>query len=130
MNQIPIKLAQFGNQGLMPPAVNDYTRDSAVGDTAFSNLEKIISNVLGLVTTIGAVIFILYFVLGALTWIGSGGDKGKLESARNQMMHGVLGLVIMVSTYAIIGLIGRIVGIDIISLADQLRMLTPGNLGS
>ncbi|MBU0978696.1 MAG: hypothetical protein ABIJ03_01795 [Patescibacteria group bacterium] len=125
MPQTTLQLAQFGDQGLMPPVVNDYTRGVAEGETAFSSLELIISNVIGLLTTIGAIMFILYFILGAISWIGSGGDKGKLESARNQMMHGALGLIIIVSAYAIIGLIGRVVGLDILSLADQLKKLTP-----
>ena len=128
MNKSFTKLAQFGSGGIQPPVVNDYTKDADVGETAFSNLETIISNVIGLITTIGAIMFILYFILGAISWISSGGDKGKLEGARNQMMHGVIGLIVMVSAYAVIGLVGNIVGIDIIGLGTQLSKLVP-NVG-
>ncbi|MFH2021698.1 MAG: hypothetical protein ABIJ33_00230 [Patescibacteria group bacterium] len=54
---------------------------------------------------LGAIMVLLYFIWGAVEWISSGGDKNKLESARNKMLHAVLGLIILVSSFVIIGFI-------------------------
>ena len=124
MHKISYQLAQFGN-GFKPPFENEYTKDSAVDHTAISNVEKLISNVIGLVTALGALIFIIYFLMGAVSWITSGGDKGKVESARNKMITGVLGLVILVIAYSVIGFIGNIVGIDILNFGSQIEKLIP-----
>jgi hypothetical protein len=54
---------------------------------------------------IGAMLVIYFFILGAFDWLTSAGDKGKLESARNKMLNAVIGIIILVSLYTIIGFI-------------------------
>ncbi|MCC6711004.1 MAG: hypothetical protein IT416_01490 [Candidatus Pacebacteria bacterium] len=58
--------------------------------------------------SIGAITVLIFFVWGAIEWIGSGGDKGKVENARNRITQAVIGLVVLVGSYAIIGFIGEI----------------------
>lgn len=91
-----------------------------------ASLETIMSNVIGFLTIIGALFFIVYFFIGALEWISSAGDSGKLSNARNRMIHGILGLIIIVAGYAIIGLLGDLIGIDILNPALLLEQITPG----
>lgn len=119
---VPTLIAQFGSGGFQP--VSPLVEDAAVDPAA--NLELIISNVIGFLTILGGIYFVIYFLIAAMEWVGSGGDSGKLTSARNRMLHGVLGLIILVATYAIIGLIGSIVGIDILNPAEQLQTIIPG----
>lgn len=123
-------LAQFGD-GIVAPfdPDNAYVKDiqnSAISDTnAFTTFELIVSNVLALLTVLGSLVFIIYFLLGAISWISSGGDTSKVGKARDQMLQGVLGLVVLVMMYAVIGLIGSIVGIDILNPAEVLSGLVP-----
>lgn len=115
--------AQFGT-GIEPPFQNDYAPSDLTTDTtAFSVFETIVSNVIGLLTVVGSLVFIVYFLLGAISWISSGGDTSKVGKARDQMVQGALGLVILVMMYAIVGLIGSIVGIDILNPATILTSL-------
>lgn len=58
--------------------------------------------------SIGAIMVLIYFIWGALEWISSGGDKGKVENARNRITQAVIGLVVLVGSYVIIGFLGRI----------------------
>jgi hypothetical protein len=58
--------------------------------------------------SIGAIFVLVYFVWGAIEWITSSGDKGKLENARARITQAVIGLIILVGSYAIIGFIGEI----------------------
>jgi hypothetical protein len=64
--------------------------------------------------------------MAAIEWMTSGGDAGKLTSARNKMLHGVLGLVILVAAYGILGLIGTLVGIDLLNPGTLLDSIAPG----
>lgn len=54
---------------------------------------------------IGALLVIFYFIWAAFEWLTSAGEKGKLEAARNKMINAVIGLIILVSLYTIIGVV-------------------------
>lgn len=63
-------------------------------------------NVFGVAITIlfiaAIVIAIFFLVLGGIKWILSGGDKGKVEEARNHIVAAVVGLVIALASYFIL----------------------------
>ena len=117
---IPTLIAQFGSFKPQSPLVEGADADPGMV------LESVISNVFGFFTIAGAVFFIVYFILASIDWITSGGDSGKLTTARQKMTQGALGLVVLVSAYAIIGLIGNLVGIELLEPAKLLKSITPG----
>jgi hypothetical protein len=72
---------------------------------------------------VGALIFFFMFVTGAIQWIGSGGDKQKLESARERITSALIGIVLLFTAYAVIRFVGNFLGIDILILdINQLRI--------
>lgn len=117
--------ANFGT-GLQPvdgsgdPIYTEGLTGAIDAGTPASSLELLISNIIGLLTSLGAVVFIFMFFFAAFKWITSGEDAGKVQKARDQMVQAVIGLVIMVAGYAIIGLIGSIIGLDILNPASQI----------
>ncbi len=119
----PRQIANLGS--FEPPVENDFTRGSDSATTAFSNLEVIISNVIGLMTVLAGLFFLFQFITAALSWVTSGGEKGKLEAARNKMLNAAIGLAIVVASYAIIGLVGRVVGLNLLEPAAMLEGLVP-----
>lgn len=86
---------------------------------------KLASTVLGFLTALGGLATFLFLVTGALSWISSGGDKAGLEKARSQITNAVVGLVIIVAAWAIVYLIGGILGIDIVNPQNLLKQLNP-----
>src|SRR4030042_3206612 len=62
---------------------------------------------------VAAVAFFFMLVLGGIRWITSGGDKGKTESARNQITAGLVGLVIVFAAWAILTLIESFFGVNL-----------------
>jgi len=60
------------------------------------------------IITIGAILVLAYFLWGAIEWISSAGDSGKLEGARNRMFHAFVGLLILVSAYTLIGFVSML----------------------
>jgi len=83
------------------------------GDNFFSGL---IPALVGLAFVIGALIFFFTLVFGAITWISSGGDKTKLESARSQITNAIVGFVILLVTFAIVQMLEKFFNINILSL--------------
>ncbi len=66
-------------------------------------------------TVIAGLAFLGNFIIGALGMILSGGDKTKLAEATSRMTNAFLGLVIVVVAYFVLGLIGRVLGLDILN---------------
>jgi hypothetical protein len=123
--QLPTRLIQLGQ--FSPPTNTNWTNNVTDASGALSTLELIISSVIGLFTVGGALLFIYAFIQGAVDWITAGGDSGKIQKARDRMIQGALGLVILVMAYAIIGLIGTVVGINILNPQKLLIELIPIN---
>lgn len=94
-------------------------------DKATSNLELFISNTVGFVTVLASIFFIGQFILAAFNWVTSGGDSSKVQKARDKMVQGVLGLIIIISSYALLGLIGNVIGLDLLNIGDQIQKLNP-----
>lgn len=69
--------------------------------------------------TVGAIAVLLYFLWGAFEWITSAGDSGKLQTARNRMLHAFIGLLLLVSAYTIIGFISQLL------FGDNFNILVP-----
>lgn len=64
-------------------------------------------NLWNVLITVGALAVLLFFLWGAISWITSSGDKGKMEEARNRMFNAVVGMLLLVSAYTIIGFISN-----------------------
>lgn len=116
-------LAQFGS-GFQSPS-DAYSQGSKTSEGALTNLETFLSTIIGVITVIGSIFFIVNFLLAALAWITAGGDSGKISSARDRMVQSVIGLIVVVAGYSIVGLIGSIVGLDILNPALVLNELIP-----
>jgi len=94
-------------------------------DEATANLELFISNIIGFLTVLGGIFFVVQFVLAAFNWITSGGDSSKIQKARDKMVQGALGLIVVIASYALIGLIGSIIGLDLLNVGKQIENLVP-----
>jgi len=98
---------------------------------ATAQLTVFASNLLSLITTVGGLMFLLYFILGGLSWITAGGDKAKVDEAKAKMTNAAIGLIVIVSAYGISFVIGKVLGIDILNPGKIINAITPGgNTGS
>lgn len=48
-----------------------------------------------------ATVFLLMFVWGSFTWLTSQGDKAAVESAKGKITSGLIGLIIVASSFAV-----------------------------
>lgn len=61
---------------------------------------------------IGSLSFILYFAWGGIRWLTAQGDKSKFEEGRNKIANGLIGLVILAASVAIIQFLGEVLDIQ------------------
>lgn len=88
-------------------------------------ITKLFSNVFGFLTIAAGLSFLIYFAMGGLTWITSGGDKGKVDSAKSRMTSAAIGMIIITVTYGIVWIIGKVVGFDLLDPATEIQKLNP-----
>jgi hypothetical protein len=85
------------------------------------NVSDLINLLLRIVLVISAILVFMFLIWGAMQWITSGGEKSKTEAARNRMVSAIIGLIIVVTSFAIMTLIVRILGFN--SFNDVLLLL-------
>lgn len=84
---------------------------SGTPSAAFAN---IIVTVWRTAITLGGLALLVMLIIGAFEWISAGGDKGKIESARERMTQSIVGLLVLVGTVAISIFIGNAFGINLL----------------
>lgn len=126
-------LAQKANFGdAIGPVSSAYGTDPSTyagttgNELVLGQFEGIISTSISVLTVVGGLFFVVYFFLAALKWITAGGDGGKVGKARDEMVQGVIGLIVIVAAYGIIGLLGTVLGLDLLNPAKTvLDIITP-----
>lgn len=88
---------------------------NALEDTdvaTIGSLEGLFSNlVTGIVSLAGVAVFVMILVSG-FSFLFAGGDPKKLEQARGTFTNAVIGLVIIVTAYLILRIIGVFTGTE------------------
>lgn len=111
-----VLVSQFGGNGLQPPTENSVFAPTDLGETTIlRSVNNSLSFIITALTGLAAVFFLFQFVIGAFNWVNAGGEQKKVQEARDRITQGVMGLVLIVGAYAIVGLIGTVLGIEILN---------------
>lgn len=74
-------------------------------------LAQVISVTLGILTICAGLYFIFQVFSGAIQWLGSGGEKQALENAKKRITNAIVGLLLVILSFAIISIIGLVFGL-------------------
>ena len=77
---------------------------------------ELIPRMVGLAILVGVLIFFFIMITGAIQWITSGGDKAAIEGARGKITNAIVGVVILLSLFALLKVIQDFFGIKILTL--------------
>lgn len=69
-----------------------------------TDIGSLLNALLSVVMLLGALLVFLQLILAGFYWITSGGDKGKVDSARQRLIAAIVGLIILASSFAILTL--------------------------
>lgn len=94
--------------------------DKAAGEFAYT-----ISRIIGVMTIIAGIWFIFQFIIGAYSFMTAGGDSQKMNQATQKITSALIGLVIIVAAYAIISLLGALLGFKFLNLVPLIKNLSP-----
>lgn len=75
--------------------------------------------------TLGGLALLVMLILGGFEWITAGGDKGKIEGARNKISQSIIGLLILLGTVAISAFVGSAFGIDLLKPTFEQNITQP-----
>ena len=97
---------------------------SAVAN-APSRLAAIFSTLFSLLTVFAGFAFLIWFLIGAITWITSGHDPNLLKKAQGQMTTAVIGLIVVILTIPIAYILSQLTGLDILNPENIINNLLP-----
>lgn len=112
LSPVPPAFARIENPVIGTAGTTDFGQGFAI---ILANLWK------GMVS-VGAIMFVLYFAWGALGWLMAGGDKAKLEEARQRITNGLIGLIILAGSVAIVEILGGILNLPFL---ENLSFIFP-----
>lgn len=78
-------------------------------------LAILLSKIVNIIYTVSAIVFIFMLLYAAFEWITSGGDKEKIESARNRITWAIIGIIILSLTFVFLRILGGITGFEFFS---------------
>jgi hypothetical protein len=93
------------------------------GSGISGSLSNVLSNIIGFITLIAGLAFIIYFMIGSISWITSAGDTNKSQKARSTLTNALIGLAITVLAYPIASVLGSIFGVSFTSPAKLINSL-------
>lgn len=86
-------------------------------------LNKVLSLIIGFLTIVAALYFLFQFIIAGFQWISAGGDKNNTAAARDKITNSLIGLAIIVIASTVVGIVGKIFGLDILNPGSILQNL-------
>lgn len=118
---LPTPIGELCGPGLGPFAEFLCTLQSGDQQTTTNNAVSavaafafLLSNIIGIFAAVAGIIFIFQFLIGGYNWLTSSGDKERVSKAQQTLLHAVIGLAVVLAAYALISLVGAILGFDIL----------------
>ncbi|MFH1840546.1 MAG: hypothetical protein ABH807_00070 [Candidatus Shapirobacteria bacterium] len=124
--QKPNPLGQIGGAlGLGPwgDIVNQVGPKNVV--PASAKFAGILSNLLGVMTIVAGLWFMINFLSGGYAYLSAAGSSEKMKEATQRIGNSLVGLIVVIAAYAVISLIGGILGFSILDIETNIGKITP-----
>ena len=86
-------------------------------------IADIISTIIGILTALAIIWFIIEFVVSGYLLINSAGDQEKTAEAKKRLTQSLMGLVIVVGAIFLFTIISYIAGIDFLNIGNFIQNL-------
>lgn len=94
--------------------------------SATPTAQAFLNNALTVVAAVAALIALVFLIWGGIKWITAGGDKTKVQAARDTIVGAIIGLVIVFVAYFVVGFVYQLVTGNSISGGLNLPSLLKG----
>jgi len=123
--QTPHELGPIGGKGARGLGPWAWLSEETKIGSAAGVFTDIISRIIGVMTIIAGIWFIFQFIIGAYSYMVAGGDQQKMTNATKKITSALIGLIIIVAAYAIISLLGTLLGFEILKPQILIEELKP-----
>ena len=72
---------------------------------ATDNLDSLIQKIINAVLTIIGIVAVVMIILGGVNYATSQGDPSKVKKAKDTILYGIIGLVIVIMAFAIVNFV-------------------------
>lgn len=73
-----------------------------VGNGNKNDIEGAVTGIVNAVIGVLAIVCVIVIIVGGINYMTSAGDSGKVKTAKNTILYGLIGLVICVLAFAIV----------------------------
>ncbi len=98
LNLISVVYAQSG----------DYTVSTINPGFTIPNFGDVLTFIIRTFFVVAGLIAMLYLLLGAFSWITSGGNKESVDKARDKIMNALIGVILIFAVLAIVGVVEQV----------------------
>ena len=70
-----------------------------------NNLKDSIINIINAIIGVLGIVAVIVIIIGGISYMTSAGDAGKVKKAKDTILYGVIGLVIVVLAFAIVNFV-------------------------
>ncbi len=82
---------------------------------AGGSIGDIVSGLVVYLFPLAGLLLLLYLLFGGLQMMTSAGDPKKMEGAKQKLTNALIGFIIVFASYWIVQIVGKVLGIEIIS---------------
>jgi len=104
-----LALATFASsmQAFAATSVSEPLCPASFGNLCAIRLDNggLVGAIIQILLIIAIIICLFYLIYGGVRYIMSGGDKGKVDQARNTLVAALVGLIIALASFFIVGLV-------------------------
>lgn len=75
------------------------------GAQSQDDFSKLMQNVINLLLLVLGMIAVIAIIIGGIRYVTSNGDPGQIKSAKDTILYAVIGLVVAIMAYAIVGFV-------------------------
>ena len=79
------------------------------------SLGNVLTQAINFILIIAVVLALVFLIWGGIKWITSGGDKAKVEGARNTIIAAIIGLIIAFLAFFILNVVAGIFGVNAVT---------------
>lgn len=97
--------------GSEPTVVNFEGKSLEIPAGYFPDFKTLMTWLLQVALVVSVLLVLFQLVYAGINWITSGGDKGKTDTARSRIVAAIIGLVIVVASWAIFLFVLQLIGI-------------------
>jgi hypothetical protein len=88
-------------------------QNNATDVARLQDLEGVFGNVVNAVLGLAGIVLFIMLILGGFSYITSGGDPKKVESARNTLTYAIGGMIFIALAYLILKFIETFTGVPV-----------------